>query len=60
MKYFVTVAGRDHEVTLDGDQVSVDGVLVAATVSTVPGTPMRHLVLDGAAADRGGVGGRTG
>jgi len=47
MKYHVTVAGRTHEVVLDGDEVHVDGVRVAATLSTIPGTPVRHLVLDG-------------
>ena len=47
MKYHVTVAGRTYQVDLEGDQVRVDGVQVEARVTTIPGTPVRHLVLDG-------------
>lgn len=47
MKYHVTVADRSYEIELDGDQVRVDGTRVAASVATIPGTPVRHLVLEG-------------
>lgn len=47
MKYHVTVGGRTYEVDLDGDQVRVDGVQLSARVTTIPGTPVRHLVLGG-------------
>jgi pyruvate carboxylase subunit B len=47
VKYIVTIAGRTLEVEVDGDQVSVDGRTVAAALSAVPGTPLRHLLVDG-------------
>jgi len=47
MKYFVNVGGREIEVDVDGDQVSVDGERMAAALSSVPGSPVRLLVLDG-------------
>jgi pyruvate carboxylase subunit B len=47
MKYHVTVGERVYQVELDGDQVRVDGSTVVASVTTIPGTPVRHLVLDG-------------
>lgn len=48
MKYFVMVAGREIPVEVDGDRVVVDGRVVEAHLMRVPGTPLRHLVLDGA------------
>jgi len=47
MKYHVTVGGRTRQVELDGEQVRVDGITVVASVTTIPGTPLRHLILDG-------------
>ena len=47
MKYIVTVAGRELEVRIDGDQVQVSGRSVSAALSRVPGTPLRHLLVDG-------------
>ena len=47
MKYIVTIAGRTLEVEVDGDQVTVDGRTVTATLSALPGTPLRHLQVDG-------------
>ncbi len=47
MKYIVTVLGRDLEVEIDGDQVTVAGRSHAGTLGTVPGNPMRQLLLDG-------------
>ena len=49
MKYFVTVAGKEMVVELDGERVTVDGATIAsAHLNTLPGTPIKHLVLDGA------------
>lgn len=47
MLYFVTVAGRPVEVELAGDRISVDGREVTAELVAVPGSPTRHLLLDG-------------
>ena len=47
MKYIVTIAGRTLDVEVDGDQVRVDGRTVTATLTTVSGTPLRHLLVDG-------------
>jgi len=40
VKYFVTVAGREHEVNLDGDAVTFDGVTLRAHVEDLQGTPI--------------------
>ena len=48
MKYFVTIAGRERIIEVKGEQVVVDGEVVAAHLSTVPGTPLRHLLIDAA------------
>ena len=49
MKYFVSVGGKEIVVELDGERVTVDGRAVAsAHLTTLPGTPIRHLVMDGA------------
>ena len=47
MKYFVTVAGREIEVEVDGELVTVEGRQLHASLHVVPGTPLRHLTLDG-------------
>lgn len=47
MKYFVTIGGREVEVEVDGDRVTVDGRVRSAALRVVPGTPARQLVLDG-------------
>jgi biotin carboxyl carrier protein len=49
VKYIVTVAGRELEVDIDGDQVTVAGKRVPASLSSAPGTPVRQLLLDGRA-----------
>lgn len=70
MKYQVTVAGRTLDVSVEGDRVTVDGREVRAELRPVPGTPLTHLLADGAswtiplaAAGRGewevGVAGET-
>ena len=49
MKYFVTVAGQEMVVERDGEQVTVDGTAFAsAHLNALAGTPIRHLLLDGA------------
>ena len=47
MKYIVTVAGREIEVDVEGDQVRVGGRSLSAALRRVPGTPLRHLLVDG-------------
>jgi pyruvate carboxylase subunit B len=47
VKYIVTVAGREIEVQIEGDQVRVEGRSLAAALRPVPGTPLRHLLVDG-------------
>jgi biotin carboxyl carrier protein len=61
MKYFVTVLGREVEVEVDGEQVTVGGRTHTATLGVVAGTPVRQLLLDGrseAIALEAGGGGR--
>jgi pyruvate carboxylase subunit B len=49
VKYFVMVAGKEMVVELDGGRCTVDGTPIASVhLNTLPGTPIRHLVLDGA------------
>ena len=48
MKYFVTIDGRERVIEVDGERVVVDGEVFEAHLSTVPGTPLRHLLLDAA------------
>jgi pyruvate carboxylase subunit B len=47
LKYIVRVAGRELEVEVDGDRVTVDGREHRATLSAARGTPVRQLLLDG-------------
>jgi pyruvate carboxylase subunit B len=47
VKYIVTVAGREIEVDIEGDQVRVGGRSLAAALRRVPATPLRHLLVDG-------------
>lgn len=62
MKYYVTLRGRTLEVELDGAEVRVDGTPVRVDLAAVPGTDLRHLLLDGrshpVAARRGPEAGR--
>jgi biotin carboxyl carrier protein len=46
VKYHVTIAGRRYDVVVDGEEVLVDGTPHRALLQAVPGTPLRHLVLD--------------
>ena len=47
MKYIVTVAGREVEVEVDGERVTVGGRTVPAALGRMPGTPLRQLSVDG-------------
>ena len=47
MKYIVSVAGREIEVEVDGDRVTVEGSTRTATLRAVPGTPSRQLLIEG-------------
>ncbi len=47
MKYFVTIAGRQFEVVVEGGTVVVDGTAFEAHLAAVPGTPLHHLLLAG-------------
>jgi biotin carboxyl carrier protein len=46
LNYFVTIEGREIPVEVDGDRVTVGGREVRAHLSVVPGTPVRHLLVD--------------
>ncbi len=47
MKYVVSIGGREIEVEVDGDRVTLRGKSYSATLTSVPGTPLRQLVVDG-------------
>jgi biotin carboxyl carrier protein len=47
VKYVVSIGGRQIEVEVDGDRVTAGGKSHSAALSGVPGTPLRHLVVDG-------------
>jgi pyruvate carboxylase subunit B len=47
MKYFVSILGREIEVEVDGEQVTVAGRTYTASLGASAGTPVRQLLLDG-------------
>jgi pyruvate carboxylase subunit B len=47
MKYAVLLDGQVIEVEVDGDRVIIAGEAHTATLSAIPGTPLRQLLLDG-------------
>jgi biotin carboxyl carrier protein len=47
MKYVVLFDGQTLEVEVDGDRVRVDGESYQAFLTSIPGTPLRQLLLDG-------------
>lgn len=47
MRYYVTIAGRTHEVELAESAVIVDGRRIDCDLAAVPGTETRHLLADG-------------
>jgi pyruvate carboxylase subunit B len=46
VKYIVTVAGRELEVEVDGERVTVSGRTISAALGRVAGTPLRQLSVD--------------
>ena len=48
MRYYVTVAGREFEIVIDGEGVVVDKSEVPSALTQVGGTPVRHLNVEGA------------
>ncbi len=53
MKYTVTVAGREIDVEVDGQRVTVGSKGHTATLAGIPGTPLRQLVVDGRPTELG-------
>jgi acetyl/propionyl-CoA carboxylase alpha subunit len=47
MRYFVTVGDREVEVDLRADVPLVDGEPLDGELSAIPGTPLRHLLVEG-------------
>jgi biotin carboxyl carrier protein len=47
VKYIVSVMGREIEVEVDGDQVTVAGRSLTASLRAAAGTPVRQLLLEG-------------
>ena len=47
MKYFVSIAGQEIEVDVDGDRVTAGGRSMSAALEPLPGTPLVVLTLDG-------------
>lgn len=47
MKYIVSLAGEEIEVEVDGDRVTVGRKSLMATFTSVAGTPLRQLLVDG-------------
>jgi biotin carboxyl carrier protein len=47
MKYVVRVDGQEIEVEIDGDRVTVGGRIHHASLGSIPGTPLRQLMVDG-------------
>ena len=47
MKYLVMMDGQAVELELDGERVTIAGTTYTATLTTIPGTPLRQLLLDG-------------
>ncbi|HEX5386028.1 MAG TPA: biotin/lipoyl-containing protein [Gemmatimonadales bacterium] len=45
MRYLVELGGRQVEVEVDGDRVTVGGEMFVATLSAVAGTPLRQLLI---------------
>jgi pyruvate carboxylase subunit B len=47
VKYIVSVAGREIEVEVDGDLVTIAGSTGTASLRAIPGTPVRQLLIEG-------------
>jgi pyruvate carboxylase subunit B len=51
MRFFVTIAGREIAVEVDGDRVTLEGRTIHATLRHRPGTPLWQLTVDGRASE---------
>ncbi len=51
MRFFVTIAGREIAVDVDGDRVTLEGRTIHATLRHRPGTPLWQLTVDGRASE---------
>lgn len=47
MKYFVRIGNRDHEISVDGDSVALDGRTFSARLEDLAGSPMQLVTIDG-------------
>ena len=47
MRYVVSIAGRELEVDVDGERVTVAGTTHTASLRPIAGTPSRQLLVDG-------------
>ena len=47
MRYFVTIGRRTFEIDLANGSITIDGQAVQAELRDIPGTPLRHLLIDG-------------
>ncbi len=47
MKYHVTLGDREMQVVIDGARVTVDGREVVVDHTTIPGTPLHQVMIDG-------------
>jgi pyruvate carboxylase subunit B len=47
VKYIVSLAGREIEVEVDGDLVTVEGSIHTASLRAIPGTSTRQLLIEG-------------
>jgi pyruvate carboxylase subunit B len=47
VRYIVGIAGREIEVEVDGDLVTVEGSTRTAALRAIPGSPVRQLLIDG-------------
>jgi pyruvate carboxylase subunit B len=45
MKFVVSAGGRTYQVVVEGERVSIDGVPQDAHLGSLPGSPIRHLLL---------------
>ena len=47
MKYIVGIGGREIEVEVDGDLVTVGGTIRTASLRAIPGNPIRQILIEG-------------
>jgi biotin carboxyl carrier protein len=47
VKYVVLVDGQTIEVEIDGERITIEGQTLTAALTSIPGTPLRQLLVDG-------------